>query len=406
MRRLSGTPLSRRSPLPVRAGPDVRNLKRKLGNLIRHIHTCTRDREHCIRTAADSTAPDSTGDAHTVRALAPPSDHILGARGGTTPPPAQADSRMFAATSVWNSSIAADAMVDPDSAAMVGALAAEAADEYQQGVGPWIVTTGSGTVYQVGPDQPTVPVQLDNPTISWRVSLQSAFSAVPIPPDAEPSPGSDAEMTIWQPTTDKLWEFFEMRRESDGWHAAWGGAMDDVSRSPGYYTTTSWPGALAQWGATATSLPIAAGQITLREIQQGHIDHALAVDLPYPRAAEWSWPAQRSDGTGTDANAIPEGAQLRLDPNLNLASLHLPALTLMIAQAAQTYGIIVRDQTHHAIGFYAEDPTQSGTNPYYTNGVPNPTGPFGGLWPDQLLHSFPWSSLEVLQMKLEPSSSG
>ena len=289
---------------------------------------------------------------------------------------------------------------------MVDALAAAAASEYEQGIGPWIVTTGSGTVYQVGPDQPTVLVQLDNPTISWRVSLQSAFAAVPIPPDAQPSPGSDAEMTIWQPSTDKLWEFFEMRREANGWHAAWGGAMQNVSESPGFYTTSSWPGALSVWGATATSLPVAAGQITLQEIQKGRIDHALAMDLPDPKAGTWSWPAQRSDGTGTDPNAIPEGAHLRLDANLNLASLHLPALTLMIAQAAQTYGIIVRDQTHHAIGFYSEDPTQTGSDPFYSNGVPNRAGPFGGLWPDQLLHSFPWSSLRVLQMQLEPSSSG
>jgi hypothetical protein len=313
---------------------------------------------------------------------------------------------MFSPTSVWNTPVAADAPVDPGSAAMAGALAADAASEYQQGIGPWIVTTGSGTVYQVGPDQPTVLVQLDNPTSSWRASLQAAFTAVPIPPDAKASPGSDAEMTIWQPSTDKLWEFFEMRKGPDGWHAAWGGAMQNVSQSAGFYSTSSWPGALSVWGATATSLPIAAGQITLREIQQGHIDHALAMDLPYPKAGEWSWPAQRSDGTGTDPNAVPEGAHLRLDPSLNLTTLHLPPLTLMIARAAQTYGIIVRDQTHYAVGFYAEDPTQTGTDPYYTNGVPNPTGPFGGLWPDQLLHSFPWSSLEVLQMKLEPSSSG
>jgi hypothetical protein len=289
---------------------------------------------------------------------------------------------------------------------MVRGLAAEAANEYQMGVGPWIVTNGSGTVYQVGPNQPTVLVQLDNPTSSWRASLQAAFNAVPIPPDAVPSQGLDAEMTIWQPSTDKLWEFFEMRKQPDGWHAAWGGAIQDVSQSPGYYTTGSWPGALSVWGATATSLPVAAGLITLHEIEQGHIDHALAMDLPYPRAGVWSWPAQRSDGTGVDPNAIPEGAHLRLDPSLNLASLHLTPLTLMIAQAAQQYGIIVRDQTHYSIGLYAEDPTPTGTNPYYTNGVPSPTGPFDGQWPDIVLHSFPWQSLEVLQMSLHSSSAG
>ena len=63
-------------------------------------------------------------------------------------------------------------------------------------------------------------------------------------------------MTIWQPKTDTLWEFWQASKQSDGWHASWGGAIKHVSQSRGYYTTNSWPG-LSQpnWGATATSLP-------------------------------------------------------------------------------------------------------------------------------------------------------
>ena len=318
------------------------------------------------------------------------------ANSGTTP-------ELFAPTSVWNQPLSSTAVIDPKSGAMVSDLATQAATEYQQNIGPNIETTGTTTTYEVGANQPTVSVQLSNPTLWWRVALQSAFDAVPIPANAQPSADSDAEMTIWQPSTDKLWEFFQMQREADGWHAAWGGAIQTASQSPGYYTTDSWPGALSVWGATATSLPAAAGVITLQDIKQGHINHALALELPYPRAGTWTWPAQRGDGTGTDPNAIPEGAQLRLDPNLNLATLHLPPLTLMIAQAVQRYGMIVRDQTHHAIGLYAENPIPLGSNPYYTGGRPNPTGPFGGQWPDTLLHSFPWSSLEVLKMSLHSS---
>ena len=312
---------------------------------------------------------------------------------------------LFAPTSVWNQPLSPTAAIDPNSGAMVSDLATQAATEYQQGIGPYIGTTSpTTTLYVVGPSQPTVEVQLSNPTLWWRVALQSAFDAVPIPANAQPAPDSDAEMTIWQPSTDKLWEFFQMQKEADGWHAAWGGAIQDVSQSPGYYTTSSWPGALSVWGATATSLPAAAGVITLQDIQQGHFDHALALELPYPRAGVYTWPAQRTDGTGTDPNAIPEGAELRLDPSLNLAALHLPRLTLMIAQAAQRYGMIVRDQTHHAIGLYAENPIPLGTNPYYTSsGTPSPTGPFQGQWPDSLLHSFPWASLEVLKMNLHIS---
>ena len=313
--------------------------------------------------------------------------------------------QLFAPTSVWNQPLSPTAAIDPNSAAMVSDLATQATAEYQQGIGPFIGTTSpTTTLYMVGPDQPTVEVELSNPTLWWRVALQSAFDAVPIPPNAQPAPDSDAEMTIWQPSTDKLWEFFQMQKDADGWHAAWGGAIQNLSQSPGYYTTSSWPGALSVWGATATSLPAAAGVITLQDIQQGHIDHALALELPYPRAGVYTWPAQRTDGTGTDPNAIPEGAELRLEPSLNLSAIHLPRLTLMIAQAAQKYGMIVRDQTHQAIGLYAENPIPLGTNPYYTSsGTPNATGPFQGQWPDSLLHSFPWAALEVLKMNPQVS---
>ena len=75
-----------------------------------------------------------------------------------------------------------------------------------------------------------------------------------------------------------------------------------------------------------------------------------------------AWPAQRSDGTGSAAE-LPEGAHLRLDPHLDIPAMHLPKIVEMIALAAQRYGIIVRDQSHADIGFFAEDPTQYGAKP-------------------------------------------
>jgi hypothetical protein len=314
--------------------------------------------------------------------------------------------QLFAPTSVWNRPLAADTGIAPGSQAMIGALTTEVKRELRVGIGPWIGTKGTASLYVVGERQPTTRVQLSDPTLPWRRALQSAFAAVPIPADARPAAGTDSEMTVWQPSTDRMWEFFEMHRLKDGWHAAWGGAMQHVSHSPGYYTPASWPGASPLWGATATSLPAEAGVITLADIRQGHIDHALALNLPYPRAGEWTWPAQRSDGTGGSGDDIPEGSRLRLDPKLDLAALHLPRLALMIAQAAQQYGIIVRDQTHDAIGFSAEDPPTNGPDPYYANGVPRVNGPFEGYSPIDLLRRFPWSHLSVVAAELCRDSRG
>ena len=109
-----------------------------------------------------------------------------------------------------------------------------------------------------------VRVQLDGPPVCVAEIAAAAFAASH--PFRASGPRLDAHTTIWGPSR-RLWEFFHMRREADGWHAAWGGAIDHVSQSPGYYTTTSWPGSLAVWGASATSLPVAAGLITIADLR-------------------------------------------------------------------------------------------------------------------------------------------
>ena len=173
-----------------------------------------------------------------------------------------------------------------------------------------------------------------------------------------------------------------------------GGCDPNASSNTGAYGPTSWTGALAEWGASACSLSIAGGLITLEDLQSGHINHALAMAIPNPRAVVYASPAQRTDGWSLEPASLPEGAHLRLDPNLDLAALHLPKLTLMMAEAAQRYGIVVRD-TARDVTFYGQDPTPTGTEPYI-----GAHGYYEGKTPQQLLASFPWSHLQLLKMEL------
>jgi hypothetical protein len=145
---------------------------------------------------------------------------------------------------------------------------------------------------------------------------------------------------------------------------------------------------------SATSLSVAGGLITLEDLELGQINHALAIAIPNARSKEYSSPAQRTDGYSTAPMSLPEGAHLRLDPNLNLASLHLPRFTLMLAEAAQRYGIFVRDSASN-VAFVAQDPTPTGTEPYT-----GAHGYFEGKTPLQLLSAFPWAYLELLKMEL------
>ena len=141
-------------------------------------------------------------------------------------------------------------------------------------------------------------------------------------------------------------------------------------------------------------MSLVGGLISIEDLEKGQINHALELAVPERAAGVYASPAQRTDGKSTDPLSLPEGAHLRLNPNLDLAALHLPRLTLMIAEAAQRYGIFVTDGSSD-VEFYAQDPTPTGTDPYKGT-----SGYFEGKYPNQLLASFPWNQLELLKMEL------
>src|SRR5919201_5917836 len=82
----------------------------------------------------------------------------------------------FAASSVWNTPLAADAPLDAQSSGYVAQLRSQLATTV-----PWINTTSySAPVYTVPADQPTVHVKLDVNV----PDLQAVFNQVPIPDGA------------------------------------------------------------------------------------------------------------------------------------------------------------------------------------------------------------------------------
>ena len=292
------------------------------------------------------------------------------------------DERPFAPTSFWNAPLADDEPLDAKSAQYVGRLHSLLREH-----DPYVNTTRYSTpVYTVPADQPTVRVRLDN----THEDLREAFREVPIPPGARPAAGSDGHMVVWQPSTDTMWEFWKARIWLDGWHARYGGKMENVSSNPGHFTEPN-----PRWGATATSLPLLGGLMRLDELELGHIDHALALALPERRADAWSWPAQRTDGRSLHLNAIPSGARFRIDPRLDLSSLDLSPMVRAMAEAAQRYGLVVRDGAG-SIAFYAEDPSPNGINPFVGIG-----GLFGGRYISHMLREeFPWEHLQVLKTEM------
>lgn len=212
------------------------------------------------------------------------------------------------------------------------------------------------------------------------------FVDVPVPEDAQTSVGTDSTITLWSPSTDQLWEFWVMNRtESGGWSACWGGRIDNVSQSPGYFP--------APYGVSASGLVTTGSMITVEEARAGRIDHAMALALIAPARWDRFWyPAQRSDGTDASDDAIPEGARLRLDPSVDVESLQLTPLAKAVARAAQQYGFIVVD-TAGAVAVMAESgqawKSQTGEDPW--------TEILGGVPHYEQLRNFPWEKMEVIE---------
>ncbi len=301
--------------------------------------------------------------------------------------------RFFGPQAVWNRRLASDAPLDPGSGAMMAKFVQEISDAYRAGRLPPNINTDrwSVPVYTVPKNAEMVSVKLDQPP-AGKEALVKAFARVPMPAAARPAAGTDRQLVVWQPSRDRLWEFWRARLAPDGWHAVYGGRLDDVSQGPGHFA-----GARAGWGATASSLPLLGGLITIRELQRGVIPHALAMGIPHVRAGVYTPPAQRTDGRTKSHTAIPEGARLRLNPALDLDQLNMPPAVRAIARAAQDYGIYVRDVSG-AVAFYGQDPTPTGADPYPLL--------FGGRPAYEILRSFPWAHLQVLRMDLRREGGG
>jgi hypothetical protein len=302
---------------------------------------------------------------------------------GTAP----ACDRFFGRAAVWNQPLRADAAVDPLSPALVEDLRRQVQAGFDKRFPPTINTTSYSTpVYTVPADQRRVPVELTRGQDYGQSLQQDLDEGVPIPDAARPAAGGDAHIVVWQPATDTMWELWTAKQVDGRWQAGWGGRLEDVSRSKGYFSDP-WG---IHPGATASSLPLAGGLITLRDLRRGEIDHALAMAVPVNRYGVWALPAQRTAGDARRADAIPQGARFRLDPAVDVEALDLPPFTAMLARAAQRYGILVRD-TSAVVTLYAEDPTPLGENPWAQALDPSAS---------EVLRAFPWDRLQVMRMDL------
>lgn len=289
--------------------------------------------------------------------------------------------RLFSADSPWNMPVGTNVELDPNSNGMVNNLVNgnHVPTLFQYGM-PIYVSTASDPLYTVPDDDRTF--MANNP--------------FHIPNTAAPSPGTDKWMFVYDSTKHMLFEMWEANKSGNTWTAQAGNVFsltgDGVHQIDG--TQTGGNGA-SYFG----------GVIRASEIQRGYINHALSLGTAYT-AATWRYPMSRSDGHGTDANDLPMGARLQLDPSVNCEALpHASVGEKLVCQALQTYGGYIRDTAGPGVAlsiyFEGEDLGDPARNPPMGSpGNPGrPNGAFGkiGLFDQQEMPDIPWSKLRVLK---------
>jgi hypothetical protein len=164
---------------------------------------------------------------------------------------------------------------------------------------------------------------------------------LPVPPTVNPDPRYDGWFSIIDTAAGYGYDLWRARRQGDG-----SISFQYVKRwalgGPGYSKPQSPDAA----GARGSGLPLFAGVILRSELQQGVINHALAISLPGPARTVFVPPASTTDGVGA-ANSVPEGARIVLKPTAQLSALpggDNPRIAAAIVKALRTYGAVVVDR--------------------------------------------------------------
>jgi hypothetical protein len=264
--------------------------------------------------------------------------------------------RPFSDTSPWNTPIATDAAVDPDSAALIVDWSTVPGQ-----TSFWInITAYSMPVYWVdSTSTPMVTVAAAVGGTGFRDGAINQWDAAgsgqaPIPAGAVPAEGTDRHLAVVDRAARMEWGLWNADSGSGSWTAGQASTMDLAGDGirPSTLLDPWWAGA----GPRACGFALIAGLITVAEIQAGSIDHALVVAYPHIRSRYFRSPASSAQGTTTEAlpnRGIPCGGRLQLDPTLDVATLGLSPAGLAIARALQQYGAFVGDFSG-AMSLYAD----------------------------------------------------
>lgn len=298
----------------------------------------------------------------------------------------------FAPTSVWRLGISQDAVFAPDSDPMNASMAN-------------VDAAGAAWINFSGYSHPVNRATVSDPLAAVTDSYHATTTIPPggtwnihIPSTARIASGSDAHMHVLDPNGLTLYEHYNTTKSSD--------TVYTCRRRHAVSLTGSGIG--PQNGTRAYGGSAVGGLIRAWEVDPTHpaytgaIKHALAVALrldqlydagfvtadegygPYKadgtarEVYSYVWPAtepENGNSTSPATGHVPTGAYFAIPPTVDISTLGITTPEgLMVAKAAQDYGVYVTDGSGSSC-FYIEDDGGTATGAFFTAcTAPNSSG--------------------------------
>lgn len=263
--------------------------------------------------------------------------------------------RPFSATSPWNTPIASDTPIDPNSDVLMGEFAD--LNALYINMPEWSVA-----IYQVDADTPKRTVQGLYPD-----SYGPGFGfnkRIPLPEGATAGgpDGGTGFLVLEDRKAGKAWEMRQAGQTEDGsWFAGFGAEVD--LRGTGVNTPWMRASSATQgMSPRASGVPLVAGLIRVEELKAGRIDHALAFAYPIARTGAFVPPAstalEATQDRPVNPFGLPMGARIQLDPSYDIENTLLSPEGKVIARALQEFGAILVDDAGGTVLFAEAAPAQ------------------------------------------------
>ena len=247
--------------------------------------------------------------------------------------------QIFPADNLWHADIS-QWPVYPKSAQIIGAVGSGRPLEANQDMGFIIVPkdaphTGVKLAYLGESDLGPYPLPSHVPIEGWPVAYKRSkrlrsLTLDDVQRDAL-NLGGDRHAIVVDPYNQKLYEFYAMRKTTQGWEAAQASIFDLSSNKlrPDGWTSSD-----------AAGLPIFPAVVRYDELMRGEIDHALRVTVPQSRRA-YVTPATHFASELTDENLPRMGERFRLRQNYYIENFSPMVQTIL--KALKKYGMFVAD---------------------------------------------------------------